>query len=222
MLQMTVAEGAINYLNTLCPSSKPLIVGGAPRDWIRNVPCQDIDIYVTDSEQARETVRRYAEAINRSHSVVFDGGGMERFISCIANVVDVGDFTIPILQFIFVESSDVNETFGRLGCSLSEITWEPPKDNSPESFWNNPGTFRTTVDYRYSVEHQVIFFRSNNFQRANRAYIQKMMDRFPEYRFHFHGTNGGTRVIGQHSNLFDLPFYSEEERESKSPNCSLF
>lgn len=209
---MAVAEGAISYLNTLCPNSKPIIVGGAPRDWIRNVTCNDVDIYVTDSEETYDYIQRYARSLERNASVVFDGSAGCTFISRIINVIS-DDVDIPTLQFILVESTEVNEVFGRLGCSLSEIMWEPPTTST--SLYDNPGKFRTTSDYRYSVENKVIFFRSNKFQRANRAYIQKMMNRFPDFRFYFKGTNGEARVIEQHSNLFDLPFYSEEERESK-------
>ncbi len=141
------------------------MVGGAPRDWYRGEPCNDVDIYIQTNKHTQKLIsklkRMFKDVTERIDE--YDG---QKFIHYIVDI----PFDVTIMQLIFVKDISVDEVIGRFGCSLSQILWEPSTD-----------TYQTTQCFRFDLkENYISFYRTNQYRWCNDMYLKKMTERFPE------------------------------------------
>lgn len=167
----------VEALSMWCDSSlgrmkgKPTVVGGAPRDWDYNIPAQDIDIWVKNSQFGEEDLNNLKKLFEPKGATVGqvtnntyarDG----EYIHYIFNVMWQG----VDLQFIFVEDSSVKAVTDHVCCNFSEIAWDwQARVLEPNHVYKAGRTARTLV------------FRDDKGRSPRECYIKKMSDRYPDH-----------------------------------------
>lgn len=150
---------------------KPTVVGGAPRDWDYNIPAQDIDIWVKNSQFGEEdlnTLKKLFEPKGATVGQVTNNTYARdgEYIHYIFNVMWQG----VDLQFIFVEDSSVKAVTDHVCCNFSEIAWDwQTRMLEPNHVYKAGRTARTLV------------FRDDKGRSPRECYIKKMSDRYPDH-----------------------------------------
>lgn len=143
-----------------------VVIGGAPRDWFRGEPCNDIDVYIQTNKHTRSLIATLKRSFGDVTEVKGDYDGMQH-VHYIINV----PFTSAIIQLIFVKDNSIKEAVGRSGCSLSQIVWDPATDK-----------YQASREFLFDLENKdITFYRTDKYRHCNTQYLKKMTERFPDH-----------------------------------------
>jgi len=158
----------IRLINSLSSKANPLVAGGAPRDWDRNFPATDVDIWL----QAWKLGPLF-KALRKRYTVKctspYVAGNEKKYIKAVYDVY-IND---TIINLVFVHDPRPEEVIGRFCCTLSEAVWCYRTD----TILLSPNYVHSRLNNCYTI-----YNGNDPNRRPSEHYIEKMRQKFPYYR----------------------------------------
>ena len=173
--QMEIAREVLSKLSILSP--KVVLAGGAPRDWYRGLPCNDLDIYMnipdhTTIESTRErlgtvlgidSVKTFSEINDVSSEDLTD------IYSGMSKIKRIWQFEYKGLTVQLMDM-DIDH--------ISPLTVIDTFQNSFCEFWfspDSPTKLNATPAAKIVLDHNIVFITDNY---KGKKHHKKMIDRF--------------------------------------------
>ena len=161
--EMDTTDDLLNLLKEVLV--KPVVAGGAPRDWFFNQSCKDIDIFV-DPQDVNELSNKLEEVISTPILLQTGDNLPEQYRS--NYIVAVFSFRYKIHDFQIIVKNTTVHVLNHFPCSFSLISYE--------DFTLNPHPL-----FLQDMYTQNISFTKNCSQRYERKMIQKFPGRHVKY-----------------------------------------
>lgn len=184
--QKSVADLVLKQLFTIDPFS--IVAGGAPRDWYLGKPATDIDAFFYDGRQLTlSVVWDMLEAAGFKIKEVKLGGHLPEWYK-----------KNPYLKAVYdVEIKGVKVQLMR----MAKPTFDCVIPNFPLSLchiWYKNGKIVAEKPFLRSIKHKAIYKTSQIYNNEH-SYINKILDKFPEYKYYESVENFSEAVVDNSS-----------------------
>jgi hypothetical protein len=170
--QKSVADSVLKKLRQY--DSMAILAGGAPRDWYLGNLARDLDFYFTMSSKWFGDVQSSMDALglpsdgNEGDSQLYDKN---------PDILGVfsGDFMDMPIQLICIKNTPT-DAVRKFALDICQA-------------WYFDGHIFTTYNFKVATEKKIIRI-TNNLYADQDAYIQRIINKFPDFLFVGHTTSG--------------------------------
>lgn len=181
--EKSIADAVLERLEIIDPTC--ILAGGAPRDWWLGKTANDLDFYMYAGNRTMTSIENALKYLGlpvtplrlKGHNV---RAKLDDMYGCMPNLQAVYETTYrgKSVQIMLMSEPTFRGVVDQFACSISKV-------------WYKGGMIRPEPAAVYSRDSKGIIVEKG--YTPNTAYVQKMMERFPNYRFFFQ-MDGDKRV----------------------------